>query len=56
MKKKHDGDLLERWRLAGEVLNRINPEMLRFALLLAEISVLRTPEDSTEINSVDLIA
>lgn len=48
-------DLAERWRVAGLLLRRLDSVAFEALLHGAEIVVAETPEESTEINFVDLI-
>jgi hypothetical protein len=43
-----DADDLERWRMAGEILARINPDGLRALLVGAEVMIAGTPEPEPE--------
>ncbi len=49
-------EAIERWRMAGILLSRLNPVALRVLLLSAEIAVAQAPESSEEISNVDFVA
>lgn len=51
-----DEDDLERWRLAGLLLARLNPDVFEFLLLAAEVGVAQAPEVTEKINSADFLA
>lgn len=48
--------LAERWRLAGQVLRRIDPVAFDALLMAAEVVVAETPEESVDINIIDIPA
>jgi hypothetical protein len=56
MSRSIDEDELERWRLAGEILARINPGGLQALIVAAEVLVAETQESTPEINIVDFLA